>query len=252
MPRAARKRSQTGIYHVMLRGINKQNIFEDEEDYSKFVQVLEHCKDISEYKIYAYCLMGNHLHLLIHVQKEGLEQIFKRIGASYVYWFNWKYKRSGHLFQDRYKSEPVEDDSYFLTVLRYIHQNPVKAKMCKKVDEYKWCGYNDYIYQNGITDTAFVLGIFNDDYKKAKELFINYNNEQNDDICLEINEKFRMTDDEARKIIYKISKAKSVSEFQIIEIKKRNVIIKKLKEQGISIRQIARLTGVSFGIIRKT
>ena len=235
----------------MLRGINKQNIFEDEEDYSKFVQVLRHCKDISKYKIYAYCLMGNHLHLLLQVQKEGLEQIFKRIGASYVYWFNWKYKRSGHLFQDRYKSEPVEDDSYFLTVLRYIHQNPLKAKMCKKIDEYKWSSYNDYIKQNGITDTSFALGIFNEDEEKAKELFINYNNEQNDDKCLEINEEFRMTDDEARKIIYKCSKAKSVSEFQIIEMKKRNDIIKKLKEQGLSIRQIERLTGISFGIIRK-
>jgi putative transposase len=155
------------------------------------------------------------------------------------------------LFQDRYKSEPIEDDSYFLTVLRYIHQNPQKAKMCKKIDEYKWSSYHDYIRQNGITDTAFAFGILDTEEEKAREIFINYNNDPNDDKCLEIQEQeFRMTDDEARKIIYKVSKAKSLSEFQIIEIKKWNSIKKKLKQQGLSIRQIARLTGASFGIVR--
>ncbi len=114
MARAAREKSNSGIYHIMIRGINKQLILEDNEDNQKLLEVLKECKVLSEYKIYAYCFMGNHIHLLLKVEKENLEQIFKRIGARYVYYYNWKYKRSGHLFQDRFKSEPIDDDSYLL------------------------------------------------------------------------------------------------------------------------------------------
>jgi putative transposase len=246
--RQAREKSQTGIYHIMLRGINQQQIFEDEEDNIKLLEVLKECKAVSEYKIYAYCFMGNHFHLLLKVGKEDLELIFKRIGARFVYWYNWKYKRKGHLFQDRFKSEPVKDDSYFFTVLRYIHQNPVKVGFTKTVEKYSYSSYNEYIKpkKNQLTDVDFALGIMD------IEQFIKFNNEDNDDKCLENDEKnFRLTDDEARKIIYKVSKCKNVTQFQELDVKKRNTYIKKLKENSLSIRQISRLTGVSKGVVEK-
>ena len=115
----------------MLRGINQQVIFEDNEDYVKFIEVLCKYKAVSGYKVFAYCLMTNHIHILLKEENEPIELIIKRVGGSYAYWYNWKYYRKGHLFQDRYRSEPVENDSYFLTVLRYIHQNPVKANIVK-------------------------------------------------------------------------------------------------------------------------
>ena len=127
MPRAARKKSSTGIYHVMLRGINGQPVFLDDEDNEKYLQTLKECKALSEFELYGYCLMGNHAHLLLKEGKEDLALVFKRMGARYVFWYNWKYRRYGHLFQDRYKSEAAESDSYFTTVLKYIHQNPKKA-----------------------------------------------------------------------------------------------------------------------------
>lgn len=83
---------------------------------------------VSGYKVFAYGLMSNHIHILIKAEKEEPNLIMKRIACSYVYWYNSKYYRNGHLFQDRFRSEPVETDEYFLTVLRYIHQNPIKAK----------------------------------------------------------------------------------------------------------------------------
>ena len=132
MPRSARKKSKTGIYHVMLRGINQQQIFEDNEDSEKFLQILKDCKAISEFKLYAYCLMGNHIHLLIHETEEPIEKFMKRIATRFVYWYNIKYQRVGHLFQDRFKSEPVEDDAYFLTVLRYIHQIRLNQVFARK------------------------------------------------------------------------------------------------------------------------
>lgn len=110
MPRQARKKSDSGIYHIMMRGINRQIIFQDEEDYSKFLQTLERYKEKSGYKIYAYCLMGNHIHLLLKVDIEPLGQLMRRLCGSYVYWYNRKYQRIGYLFQDRFKSEVVEND----------------------------------------------------------------------------------------------------------------------------------------------
>lgn len=230
----------------MLRGINGQVIFEDEQDKEKFLECLNHYKAISEYKLFAYCLMSNHIHLLLKVEKEDLDLIVKRIGSSYVYWYNWKYKRRGHLFQDRFKSEPVEDDSYFLTVIRYIHQNPIKGGICKNLDGYKYSSYNEYVRESKIVDTEFCLGIV------SKEQFVEFNNQNNNDKCLDIEEiDFRLTDEEARVIIQKVSKCKNSSEFQNLSLDKRNKYLKVLREKGLSIRQISRLTGVSFNIVRK-
>jgi len=88
--------------------------------------------------------MGNHVHLLLKEGEESLEQIMRRICCSYVYWYNWKYQRIGSLFQDRFKSEPVENDTYFLTVLRYILQNPLKAGMEKTIEDYHWSSIGEY------------------------------------------------------------------------------------------------------------
>ena len=247
MPRLPRQKSETGIYHIMLRGTNQQTIFEDEEDYSKFLLTLEKYKAVSGYKVFAFCLMSNHIHILLKTEKEDLDLIMKRIAGSYVYWYNWKYYRKGHLFQDRFKSEPVEDDAYFLTALRYIHQNPVKAGIVKKIDDYRYSSYNEYIKNiNTIVDTEFALSIL------GKEQFIEFNNETNHDVCLELDESaFRLSDIDARKIIEKISGCTNATEFQELTIEKRNKYISKLKEQGLSIRQISRLTGVGFAIVRK-
>ena len=143
----------------MLRGINKQTIFEDDEDNEKFLQVIKDCKATSGFELYGYCLMGNHAHLLLKETPETLGQIVKRIASRYVWWFNWKYLRCGHLYQDRFKSEAVEDDPYFAVVLRYIHQNPMKAGICESIGDYKWSSYNEYIRKSRIIDCDLALGI---------------------------------------------------------------------------------------------
>lgn len=247
MPRQARKHSESGIYHVMLRGINQQQIFEDTEDCDKFIQILHECKAVSEFKLFAYCLMNNHIHLLIKPEKEPIEQVFKRIGARYVYWYNVKYQRVGHLFQDRFKSEPVENDAYFLTVLRYIHQNPIKAGICKKIDDYKYSSYHEYISNSWLVDTDFVLDMI------SKTEFVRYNNEANFDKCLEVEDalKIRVTDEQAKRIIKNISKCENSAEFQKLDPNLRDKYIAIFKQNGLSIRQISRLTGISFGIVRK-
>lgn len=251
MPRKAREKSSTGIYHAMLRGINGQTIFEDREDYEQLIHTIIEYKEVSGYEVYAYCLMSNHIHLLIKEGEEDLGLVFKRIGASYVYWYNWKYKRKGHLFQDRYKSEPVEDERYFLTVLRYIHQNPIKAGINKNVTDYDWSSYREYLGKSGICDISFGLNLFSDDNKKSIRLFREFNAEVNDDNCIEYEDIFRLDDLDAKEIIREIVNKENIKELQKFEKNHRNSILKQLKSRGLSIRQIERLTGISFGVIRK-
>jgi REP element-mobilizing transposase RayT len=152
MPRQARESSGTGIFHVMMRGINHQNIFEDEEDNYQFINTLDRmrvryddegtpCGRNCSY--YAYCLMGNHFHLLIRERNERVGETIKRIASSYVYYYNRKYGRDGHLFKERFKSEPVNDMEYFTVLLRYIHQNPVKAGIVEKVKDYEFSSWGE-------------------------------------------------------------------------------------------------------------
>lgn len=247
MPRKPREKSSSGIYHIMLRGINQQSIFEDEEDYLKFLEILEKYKLICQYKVFAYCLMSNHIHLLLKIEDVELDLTMKRLAGSYAQWYNWKYYRKGHVFQDRFRSEPIEDDAYFLTVLRYIHQNPIKAGLAQRLEEYKFCSYFDYFCEeSNIVDMEFAFSMLN------KDEFITFNNEQNTDVCLEIDTaRNNINDIDAKKMIKRISNCDNIAEFQRLPKEQREKYILKMKESGISIRQISRLTGTSFYLVRK-
>lgn len=181
MARQSRERSQLKVYHAILRGVNKQQIFECTEDYEHFVRILQRqcglpvetrpSKVLSSPRsylailddgtppsiipaddtperhcyLYAWCLMGNHVHLLIKESDEPIGEVMKRISSSYVYYYNHKYNRVGHLFQERFKSQPVEDWNYFLTLLRYIHQNPLKPHLVKDLKDYRWSSWNEFL-----------------------------------------------------------------------------------------------------------
>ena len=247
MPRQARKKSENGIYHIMFRGINKQQIFQENEDYRKFLNVVKECKEISGFKLFAYCLMGNHAHLLLKEGNENLDLIVKRIGSRYVYWYNTKYKRAGHLFQDRYKSEPINDDEYLLSAIRYIHQNPVKAGIAERCENYKYSSYNAYSKSDGFVDSSEILEMLplSEFSKFHCEL------ETNSHIDFEETKSVRLTDEEAKRIIEKISGCKTVEEYQELPQKKQIELISEFRNRNISIRQINRLTGLSIGIVRK-
>lgn len=251
MPRHERKKSKSGVYHVMLRGNNRQILFEDDEDKRKFIETIKQYKEKSGYKILGYCLMDNHVHLLIQEGKEALEVAMKRIGVSYVYWYNLKYKRSGHLFQDRYKSEPVEDDGYLLMVLRYIHQNPLKAQMVSQVGDYAWSSYREYSGTHMIVDTDFVLGIFSNDRQRLMQ-YLAEDTEVSEGIIVDIRETSRVLDEAAKEIIEKTISNISLSELRSAEKGRRDEKLRELKKDDqLSIRQIARVTGFTVNIVAK-
>ena len=246
MPRRGRKKSRTDVYHVMLRGINQQTIYEDDEDNEKMLQTLMKVKTVSKCKIFAYCLMQNHCHIVLKVEDEGLDQIFKRLGSRYVYWYNIKYSRIGHLFQDRYKSEVVESDKYLLAVIRYVHQNPLKAGIVKELSDYPWSSYNEYLRKSKIVDTDYIYSIMD------KNDFIRFNNQETAEKALEDEQKqIRISDAEAKKKIYEVSGLLNANEIQHLESVDKIRILKHFKEANMSIRQISRLTGISKGIVER-
>lgn len=251
MPRSPRKRSESGVYHVMLRGINRQTIFESDEDKYEFLATLKKYVDSKKFVIYGYCLMDNHAHILIKELEDDISNSIKRISARYVFWYNKKYERCGHLFQERYKSEPVESDNYFLIALRYIHQNPIKAKICKEIIEYKWTSYREYMNREIIIDSEFCLALFSKDRDRAEELFVEYMNQKNKDTFPSFEDYVKLTDSEVLEKIHSMG-IKSTSEFQQLEKSKRNSFLIELKNtKGISLRQLSRITGVSKSVIGK-
>lgn len=189
--------------------------------------------------------MGNHIHLLLKEGKEPLELIFKRIGARFVFWYNWKYKRSGHLFEDRFKSEPVEDDAYFLAVLRYIYQNPVKANRCSKQEDYPWSSYRTLGSDSAIADHDRVLQLL-----PAEQLRV-FIEAPFDEHFLELTPDTRLTDREAAAMIKKTCRIQNPSALQGILSGKQAAYLKTLQKKGCSIRQLARLTGISKGRVER-
>lgn len=245
MARTARKRSSTGIYHVMLRGADRRIIYADGQDCNAFLTILAKAKEKTGFGIYAYCLMGNHVHLLVKEGQETLEQFFKRLGVSYVYYYNLRYQLLGHLFQDRFRSEAVETDAYFLDVLRYICQNPVKAGLVKTVWEYPWLGCGGIMDKRGFLDDIKAYTSLNPNDLQA---FLEqpYQEDHLDDAGPK-----RLTDTEA---IQRLCEATGCNTVQEIGGWPKNRMEEALRQgirSGISIRQLSRLTGVSKSVIER-
>ena len=232
----------------MLRGINRQDIFEDDEDRLRFMTILCRCKELSDFKLHAFVLMSNHVHLLIETAGESLDMVFRRIGTRYAVWYNRKYQRAGHLFQDRFRSENVETEQYYRTVLRYILQNPMKAGLEKCPGSYRWSSY--LAYEKGrslLTDTQYALEIFG-----SREKLLEYLTESNDDSVMdEAEHDWRLRDDSAKEIIRRITGCLTITDFQGFDLAEQKEFARKLYMEGLSIRQIARMTGMSKSTVAR-
>ena len=260
MARRAREKSATGIYHVMLRGINRQNIFEETADYVRFRELLfqmiwpvdEAGKPLpARCTFYAYCLMSNHVHLLLREGSEDVASVVKRIGTTYAQYYNKKYQHFGHLFQDRFKSETVNDNAYFFTLLRYIHQNPVAAGITETVSAYQWSSWTEYeqagVGIQTICNTKPVLARMPID--ELRELI----NEPLPKTVMVLDYdsgSVVKSDDELKVFLRDAFAIQHPAELQQIDREQRDEILRQLKDFGASIRQISRLTGISFTLVR--
>jgi putative transposase len=142
MPICPRVLIEGAVYHVVVRGNQRQNVFKHEVDYQKYLKFIKKYKNRHKARIYAYCLMTNHIHLLIDPEdSDSLKKIMHGISLSYSKYFNYKYKKCGHLWQGRYKNYVIQKDYYLVNTMTYIEMNPVRAKICQRPEDYRWSSY---------------------------------------------------------------------------------------------------------------
>ena len=247
MPRNVRKQSKSGMYHVMLRGINRQELFHNEDDKNKMIEVLAKSTEISRVRLHGYCIMTNHVHLLAQtgedIDTETLPQYMKRIGIRYAIYYNFMNSRVGSVFQDRYRSEAVETDAHFLTVLRYIHQNPVKAGITKSPADYIWSSYGNYIGKSAFVYTDMADSLLGENFE-------NYMEEDTGTRCLDINDERKRLTDVELKMMVEDTLMMPISAIAALDRTVRNDALRHITAiNGSTYRQISRLTGLSVGLI---
>jgi len=252
MARQPRKISETGVYHVVFRGVNHCHLFEEQKDFEKLLNILTKIKEDLSIEVYAYCLLDNHVHLLLKEASAGdISLVMKRLLTPYAFWFNRKYQRSGALIANRYKSECVTSNEYLLTLVRYIHQNPLLAGVTKRIDSYRYSSYLAYSKQRqSLVDTAFVLGMLADDRGTAlRELIDFHDNLETADYSL--SDKPRKNDRQVREEIAACLGGMEPNALCGLPKAARDPVLVSLKEKGFSIRQIERITGVPRNIIAR-
>ena len=244
MPRTARRASRSGYLHIIMRGISRQALFECPGDYRQYLSVLRKYAEETQVTICAYCLMENHIHLLVRDKQNKIALLIKKIGVSYSQYYNKKYDRCGHLFQDRYLSEVIDNESYLFSAFRYILNNPAKAGIYP-ASAYEWSSCRLY----GTADSFVDASPFLQRISGMAELKTFISGSDRETECLEYYGK--RTDEWARERICQLLDADSGMILQKLPRKERNASLRKLKQAGLSIRQIERLTGIGRNIIQR-
>lgn len=186
MARKPRIHYSGAVNHVIARGNNKENIFYKNADKAMYLDLLKKYRDKYDFLLYAYALMDNHLHLLIEVRDNPLSGIMQGLQLSYTQYFNKKYDRVGHVFQQRYKAMLCGKDEYLLALIKYIHENPVKAGLTPTLD-YQWSSHKDYIRaESELVSTGFVLDYFGDGSKNAVQKYLEFMQDSREEVMPEI------------------------------------------------------------------
>jgi REP element-mobilizing transposase RayT len=172
MARPLRMEFPGAFYHIIVRGNQRQDIFVEDQDRVEYLRRLKHYKKECGFILYAFVLMTNHVHLLIETRNNPISKIMQLINLTYTQYFNKKYGKVGHLFQGRYKSFLCDRDEYLLSLVRYIHLNPVRAKLVKEPQEYRWSSYNSYLTEaKDLIDTDRVLRVFSERVSHARRRY---------------------------------------------------------------------------------
>lgn len=253
MVRIARLESDTGYYHIMARGNNKEMIFRHSSEKQYFLRELQDRINEGDISVLSYCIMDNHVHLLINADLDLMADALKRTNIKFAMRYNKKYDRVGHVFQGRYKSEVINTEQYLLGVIRYIHNNPVKAGIVFKAENYKWSSYRDYLNSgNSLVDSnekEMIMNMLGGSIDQFQRFHLK------DDMLefLEIKEDLEVEREiKARKILkdycdkYKVKDIKQLcnNKDAIDEI-----VIDLLQLSKLSHRRVADLLGINRGIV---
>lgn len=246
MPRCARRVSDSGFYHVMLRGNGRQVIFEDDADRRAFLEALAGTMSSRGIAIVAWCLMSNHVHLLLIDAEGRLSEAVHALTTSYAGWFNRRAGHVGSVFGGRFRSVPVEGDAQLLAAVRYIHDNPVKAGLCGAPGEYPWSSYREYVGQPRIVSAEVVLDLlggveqfelFSLEHRPTGYCFMPGTRVPEEDAA-----------DVARAAIYPLE----LADVRALDGAERDSALSSMSEAGLSVRQLERLTGIGRYAIERS
>ena len=179
MPRQARIDAPGALHHIIIRGMERKTIFKGDKDKAEFIKRLSHLLPDTNTACYAWCLMTNHVHLLLRSGPKGISHLMRRLLTGYAVYFNHRNKRHGHLFQNRYKSILCQEDIYLKELVRYIHLNPIRAKMLtslSQLDSYPFCGHSALMGEQNFDwqDSDYVNGYFGSNLKQAQQELLSF------------------------------------------------------------------------------
>lgn len=256
MPRTRRNFGTKGLNHCIVRGIDKKDIFFDKQDRQKYLKELVKYKEKYNVKIGTYVLMQNHVHLLVQGEDKSISDFFHSLLISYSLYFNKKYDRVGHLFENRYKNKMIDDEIYLKNVVKYIHYNPEKAGICR-FDKFEWSGYWQLLSDKTWLDKDIILLYYNDDSDEARKILIKEHLEGLNryyEEYVEYEMVSGLTDEQVISIIKdKINDfVSSENKFVLKEKNINNNILKEiLNIKGVSINQVNRITGINRRLLTK-
>ena len=247
MPRNARKNIEGKHFHVMVQGIGKEYVFPDDESKGYYLSCLQKAREKHYAKIVAFCVMGNHAHILVVVESaKGLAEYFRRANADYAMYYNRRQKRVGYVFRDRFRSELITGEKYMANCVAYIQNNPVKAGMVERAEDYQWSSYVNYLTGRGITDFDEAAKYFDTSPENMREVMKErtWNWMEHDD--MEHEDKFAVLQELIKK--YKITSARSVQDSEDLLAK----VATEIRERsGASLREIAQMLEVGREKLRR-
>ncbi len=252
MVREARVESETGFYHVMVRGINKEKIFETEREKEKIITLIKEKMQEVMCRIVAYCVMNNHMHMIIIAEKAELIKFMKKVNISYAMSYNQRHERVGPVFQGRFRSENITDEAYLYGAIRYIHNNPIKAGIVSDTKEYRWSSIAEYISDEQIIIDVKTKEEILNGFVSVKD-FLDFHDIEDNTNYLEIKEEAeQLKEKKAKRIIHDYFEEKRITDEVQLKGKDMEELLKKLlNETDLSYRKIADLTGSNLRTIHK-
>ena len=254
MARRCRQFGKTGIQHIVLKGHDGKAIFADREDVSAFTDILVKLYEKYKFKVFAFCFMSNHVHLVLRFKEvHEISGVMKRLKLRFSNWYHRHYGCTGTIFQGRYFSRPIDNEAYVVNAIRYVHLNPVRAKLCKTPIEYFNSSYQYYF-----GDCAWIIDR-DSVFQYINELFFEefHKEDRGDSVADEYGTflKFRdnlsrpIPDRDAKKLMISLSKCGGGADFQLLDRDKRWRLIKKFRQKGCSCAQIAEFIMKSRGAV---
>jgi len=239
-----------GQYHIINRGVEQRIIFKEAEDYEYFEELMCFYGKSFGITLHNYCLMSNHYHLLIEITNENLSNFMRQLNMNYSIYFNKKYKRVGHLWQGRFKSWYITDEAYLYTLMCYIEQNPLKAKMVKKLEEYPYSSYRYFLNYKQIPEClkeSWIVQNYKED-KEAIKVFLTTPVDSS-----QLQELKKASSLLSASNIDKKPKEEDLKKLlqNMPNIKSRNETITKAYKKGFSQHMIAKVLGLNQATIQR-